>query len=263
MQPNGATMWARKTISSDIFVSKPDKWFKIWFFIVNRVNYKDNGKYKRAECFIPSGEIEMATGASPDQVKKCLKWLRDEHSISTRRSTRGIHIIVLKYNVYQDLGSYRSTREALEKHQRSTTIGEVSNKEINASEATASQGLSDNQNDMAWNRQPDDYEESIIDFDGDGSCKAENKTPRRKYPNAPAVRKVFQEVLGKNPANWRLNTTELKACENLFTERGIEQIRKALEFYQDNKDQEFCPQTISPYELDSKWSKLIAFKNKS
>jgi hypothetical protein len=262
MQPHGATVWARKTICSDIFISKPDKWFKIWFFVVNRVNYKDNGKYKRAECFIPSGEIEMATGSTTDQVKKCLKWLRDEHSISTRRSTRGIHITVLKYNVYQDLNSYSGTREALDKHQRSTTIGEVSNKEITIGE-TSSPELKANQEDMSWNKQSDDYEEGIIDLDGDGSLQEQKKTPTRKYPNAPAVRKVFQEVLGKNEPNWKINKTQLQACQNLFTTRGISKIKNALEFYQEVKGQDFCPTIDSPYDLDSKYDKLARFKNKT
>ena len=43
----GATIWARKTIYSDIFTDKPDKWFKIWFYIINKVHWKDSKKYKR------------------------------------------------------------------------------------------------------------------------------------------------------------------------------------------------------------------------
>lgn len=116
--------------------------------------------------------------------------------------------------------------------------------------------------DMIWNKQSEDYEEGVIDLDGDGSLLAEKKKPTRKYPNAPAVRKVFQEVLGKNPANWRVNKTQLQACENLFTERTTEKVRSALEFYQENKEKEYCPQISSPYDLDSKWTKLGEFKLK-
>lgn len=256
MQPHGATVWARKTIHSDIFLRKPDKWFKIWFFIVNRVNYKDNGTYSRAECFIPSGEIEIATGATNDQVKKCLKWLREEHSVSTRRSTRGIHIKVIKYNVYQDLGSYSSTREALEKHQRSTTIGEVRKKE-SISEVKTSQ-----KRDMSFNKKGDDYEEGFIDLDGDGSLLEEKKPQTKKYPNAPKVRKVFLAETGKNPKNWKMNKTQLLACENLYTERGLKTIQNALRWYKEHKDMEYCPQISSPYDLDSKWTKLNEYKRK-
>lgn len=266
MQPNGATVWARKTIQSEIFATKPDKWFKIWFYIVNRVNYKDN-TWKRGECFISSGEIERVTGATKDQVKKCLSWLRDEHSVSTRRSTRGIHITVIKYNVYQDLGSYSSTREAPEKHHDSRRR-EIRN---NNSEANASarselpDNLSDkkdNEKDVMFNTYSDDHFEGEVDYDGDGALSPVKKPNTRKYPNAPAVRKLFQEILGRSEANWRINKNQLQACENLYTERGMEKIKNALEFYQENKDQEFCPVIDSPCDLDSKYAKLSRFKTK-
>lgn len=120
--PGGATVWARQTIDSDIFRDKPDKWFKMWFFIVSRVNHKDNGKFKRGSCFLFPRHIAEATGATEDQVKKFLKWARGNDMLLTKRSTRGIHLTVNKYNVFQDFSSYSGTRKALEKHQRSTTI---------------------------------------------------------------------------------------------------------------------------------------------
>ena len=114
---------------------------------------------------------------------------------------------------------------------------------------------------MSWNKKVDDAE-GVVDFDGDGSLKAEKKLQTKKYPNAPVVQKVFQEVLGKNPANWKLNTTQLQACENLYTERTPERVRAALHYFQEVKDQEFCPMISSPYDLDSKWQKLADFKNR-
>lgn len=130
------------------------------------------------------------------------------------------------------------------------------------SEVVTSQGLKDNQKDMAWNQQPDDFEEGVVDLDGDGAIKAPTKKSTRKYPNAPAVRKVFLEVLGKNPLDWNKNTTILQACENLYTERGIEKVRNALEFYKENKDNEYCPQVDTPVKLDRKYSDLSKFKSK-
>lgn len=113
-----------------------------------------------------------------------------------------------------------------------------------------------------WNKKTEDYEEGVIDIDGDGTLVEEKKPRTKKYPNAPTVRKIFLEVFGKNPASWSQHTVQLQACENLFTERGIEQIRSALEFYKENKDKEYCPVITSPYELDSKWSNLHTFKKR-
>jgi hypothetical protein len=115
---------------------------------------------------------------------------------------------------------------------------------------------------MGWNRIGDDFEEGVVDYDGDGDLKEEKKPQTKKYPNAPAVRKIFQEVLGKNEANWKINKNQLQACENLFTDKGLDKIRNALEFYLEVKDQEYCPTIDSPYDLDAKWPKLVRIKNK-
>lgn len=85
-----------------------------------------------------------------------------------------------------------------------------------------------------------------------------SKPQTKKYPNALKVFNLF----GKYPANWKLNRTQLQSAENLFSERGVEQIIKALTFFKENKDNEFCPQINSPYDMDSKWAKLIGFKRK-
>lgn len=132
----------------------------------------------------------------------------------------------------------------------------------NTSEASASHGLKDNQKDMAWSRQPEDLEEGTIDLDGDGEIKAEKKPQTKKYPNAPAIRKIFQEVLGVNPASWSQHKPQLLACENLYTERGEQKVRNALQWYCEHKHLEYCPVIDSPYDLDTKYVKLSKFKIK-
>ena len=116
--------------------------------------------------------------------------------------------------------------------------------------------------DMSFNKTAEDYEEGVISDDGDGSLTEKKKPTTKKYPNAPDVRKIFLEVIGKCPANWRMNKTQLQACENLYTERGLKSIKNALRWYQEHKDMEYCPQVSAPYDLDSKWTKLATFKKK-
>lgn len=122
MDNPGATIWARATLDSDIFMWKPDKWFKIWFFLICKASHKDGKQFKRGELHTSGTEISNATKASPDQVKKCLIWLRKERMIDTKRSTRGTRIKLLTYDKYQRLDNYASTKQAREKHERSTTI---------------------------------------------------------------------------------------------------------------------------------------------
>lgn len=116
----GATLWARKTIESEIFYNKPDKWFKIWFYLVNRASHTDTNKYKRGETFLQYNWICEDVNCTKDQLKKCLAWLRKMNMIGTRRSTRGVWLNIANYSHYQRLDNYYSHVKALEKHQRST-----------------------------------------------------------------------------------------------------------------------------------------------
>jgi len=114
---------------------------------------------------------------------------------------------------------------------------------------------SKNKNMKTYN-ETNPYEEPSIDLDT--GEKTEKKPQTKKYPNALKVFNLF----GKYPLNWKINKTQLQSAENLFTERGLEQILKAIQFYRDNKGGEFCPIINSPYDLDSKWAKLISFKKR-
>jgi hypothetical protein len=120
----GATLWARQTIESDIFYKKPAIWFKVWFYLVNRASHKDTKKYERGESFLQTEWICEKTGATKDQVKKCLGYLRKSKMISTRRSTRGTWVKILSYSHFQTLDNYyykvKAPDAAPEKHQRST-----------------------------------------------------------------------------------------------------------------------------------------------
>jgi hypothetical protein len=131
-------------------------------------------------------------------------------------------------------------------------------------ETSSPHSKSNKKKDMSWNKQSDDIaDEIIIDADGDGSLAEQKKPQTRKYPNAMAVYQVFKRELGRLPANWKQNKHQLQSAENLFEERGIESIVKALRYYKANKDAEFVPLISSPYDLDSKWTKLGEFKIKN
>jgi hypothetical protein len=107
----GATLWARQTIDSEIFFDKPDKWFKIWFFIVNEVSHQDNGRYKRGERYFRYEWIMERTKATKAQVHHCLRFLRKNLMIATHKKTHGLFIEVLNYNTYQRLDTYKRHTE--------------------------------------------------------------------------------------------------------------------------------------------------------
>lgn len=105
--------------------------------------------------------------------------------------------------------------------------------------------------------EPSSQDEIRIVPDTEGEEK-----PKKVKSSCYVVFDVFKDVLGRAPLNWHKNKTQRTCAENLFKERGLDQIRKALEFYRQSKDEPFCPVVDSPYDLDSKWTKLIAFRDK-
>lgn len=83
----------------------------------------------------------------------------------------------------------------------------------------------------------------------------------RKVGADTAYRSVF-DLWGKYPANWRMNKAQIQAAKNLLEEHGLDGAKSALTFAARFKDDPFCPEITSPYDLDSKWAKLLAFKKK-
>lgn len=90
------------------------------------------------------------------------------------------------------------------------------------------------------------------------SEETEKPPAKQKYPHSKEVFALWPSA----PKNWALNTTQLRAAENLYEEQGIEEIKGALDFIEKHKSEDFFPQISSPYDLDSKWAKLSAFYDK-
>lgn len=117
--------------------------------------------------------------------------------------------------------------------------------------------------DMGWKQtQGDDPDLPDVDLDSGEIIKPKEK-PKRHYREVYAL---FYEILNISPlakTDWIINTTEQKSADNLYTSKGLEQVRKALELYEENKDAEFCPKIYSPSSLVRKWKQLHDFKEKN
>lgn len=109
---NGATIWARQTIESDIFYWKPPAWFKIWFYIVSKVNHTDTKLFKRGTNYFCWSEDRLyLKKVTPSSYHECIKWLKSQKQITTQKTTRGNIITVCNYALYQNLQSYKSEAE--------------------------------------------------------------------------------------------------------------------------------------------------------
>jgi len=122
MIKEGFTIWARKTIESEIFQEKPDKWFKIFFYLISRANHKSNKLFKRGSNWTSYDLIVEKTGATKGQIDHCFRWLRKKSAITTKRSTRGLKFTIIKYDFYQTGSNYERDIVATRARDRRDTI---------------------------------------------------------------------------------------------------------------------------------------------
>jgi len=104
----GAVWWARQTIESDIFSSKPDVWFKIWFYLVVSAKWRDDKGLKRGQCFMKYAWITENTGANRNEIDHCIRWLKRAKQIATLKATRGFVLTICNYEKFQDTNNYKS-----------------------------------------------------------------------------------------------------------------------------------------------------------
>ena len=83
-----------------------------------------------------------------------------------------------------------------------------------------------------------------------------------KHP-AYQVFQIFRDVTGYFPDYWSRNKTIRESADSLWKTKGPDQIRRALLYYMDNKSVPYCPEIITPFDLETKWKKLSIFKEKN
>jgi len=96
------------TIVSDIFFNKPDKWFKIFFYLVQKANHRPEKQFKRGQTFTSYSQISHYTGASKNTIDHFIRWAKKEGMLATRKTTRGMIVTLLTYDKYQTLDNYKS-----------------------------------------------------------------------------------------------------------------------------------------------------------
>lgn len=221
---NGAFLIARKMFKSDLWINKPSSWKVIWIYILGNVAHKDDGTFKRGVGFFMFSRClrDIGNDISIDMVKKSLAFFRRTQMIDTRRSTRGVYIRVLNYNVYQELDNYRSTdgstKKALKEHQRSTPIhNNVTMKEC--------------KQDTSGANAPANTE-------------------------IPELIKVFESI---NPACKRLygSPAQRQACQDLIDAYSFERVKRVIESTLPKTNAtEYFPSITTPVQLRDKWAIL-------
>jgi hypothetical protein len=229
----GATLWARQIIESDIFFYKPAIWFKIWFYIVSKVNHKDSRLFKRGTNLFNFQEDKRILRCTEDQHKKCIAFLKKSGMIDTKRSTRGNVISVLNYAKYQDLCSYKSTtsdtKRARSAHEASTPINKNEKNEKNEDTNSTAEAVVDEINPLG---------KKINEFIA-----------------------LFEVV---NPSFARLfpRKNQRDAAERMIKQHGFEKMEGLIKFIpvaKSHAEGKFAPTITTPIELEEKLGKLGAF----
>jgi hypothetical protein len=131
MELRGATIWLRKTIESDVFYWKPDKWFKIWFFLINKVNHQDTKLFKRGSNFTTYQEISLFTKATKHQIDQFIRWAKKESMLTTQKTTRGMIVFIDKYKEYQDYIKTKNDTEHETKTKQKRNKNDTINNNVN------------------------------------------------------------------------------------------------------------------------------------
>jgi len=208
--------------------------------------------WSKKEDWIANSQLSMATGIARPNITRTIKSLVAKNILQKRGKKICVNKNYLDWKVEWRIVISPDNRVISPDNKKLSH--QIPTKAIKQITKT----ISDKSPIMPFNK---NKEEAVVDYDS-GEIVEPVKPQTKKYPNAPAICKIFQEVLGKNPGNWRVNKTQLLACENLYTERTPAKVRSALLYYQANREEKYCPQISSPYDLDSKWTKLGEFKLK-
>jgi phage replication O-like protein O len=222
--------------------------------VVDAIVRKTYG-YNKLFDWIANSQISDMTGIPRPHVTRTINTLKKKKIVTSRGNSIGIN---KDYNQWlvewrklpHEVTPVTSPGNKKLPHQVHTKERKKITKEIGAKA----------QKDMGFDKYADDYEEGVVDADS-GELKKPAKVAKAKS-TAPQVFKLFEKILGKYPLNWNVNKTQRQAAENLFTERTLPAVKNALQFYLEHKDEEFIPHVPSPYDLDSKWTKLAAYKRK-
>jgi len=223
----GFTLWARQTIDSEIFYYKPDKWFKIWFYLVSKVSHKNNRLFKRGEGLVTYEDIAYKTKATKTQIEKCLKWLRREGMLDERRTTRGNIKIVSKYDTFQDMKTYQKNGET---------------------------------NDKTIERRIEDEQKAVPINKNDKNVKnVKTNTSDLKVAGVEDLMNIFYKI---NPTlNWGNKTTRV-ACEFMIRKFGLAGTLSMASAIVGCQGKTYAPVATTPYQMKEKLAQFKMYFDK-
>ena len=113
---SGCILLARKMLDSDLMDQSPLV-VKLWVWLLLKANWKDRDKLHRGQLVTTIAEMQEALSyyagwrkvmPTKDETRTAYESLTKATRITTRRTTRGMVITILNYNLYQNTLAYAS-----------------------------------------------------------------------------------------------------------------------------------------------------------
>lgn len=287
----GATLWARQTIESDIFYWKPDKWFKIWFYLVNKVNHKDNKLFDRGSNFITYKEISLSTKATIAQIDSFIRWAKSEKMIETKKTTRGMVLKVLNYSLYQTIDTYNyrvkpnaevecdknisrapkktdtetetETPKKDNKNKAKTKKDKIKTETPHGTKTKHNRNTNDTINKNDKNDKNDKEYMQAKPADNEASpdvLTAKNLESQQLSGGINEIIDLFYNSINPN-INYG-NSTTRKSAEFLIKKYGLENLKVAVNYAISIQGKQYAPTITTPYQLKEKMSSLVIYKQK-
>jgi hypothetical protein len=110
---------------------------EVWQFLLRKANHKDNGKFKRGQCFLSLKSIQDGLSwyvgyrkmtYSKPQLTKAIRRLNEGNMIETTKEIRGMYITICNYDYYQDPKNYEGNDNDDTKGTNRSSGGHTKNK---------------------------------------------------------------------------------------------------------------------------------------
>ena len=213
--------------------------------------------FNKKEDWVTNSQICTLTGMRKERVSEAKRSLINKNIVTEKRN---------KISIQKDYEKWQELRKSV------TKVTEKRNSELRISVHTKDTITKDNNCEtkvsrkkdiMGWQAKNSDNDDDLpsVDLESGEVVTEKPKKVKREYKQVYAM---FNKFLGKEiPPNWMLNRTQMQAADNLWKVKGREKIEMMLSFYLENKEHEYCPRILSPYDLDSKWEELKDFKKRN
>lgn len=149
---------ARKIQESEIAFAPPHV-REIWDWLIKEANHKDNGKFKRGQTMRSLKDVQdglkwfigyRKMTYSKSNCEMAMNWLRKRGMIETAKTTRGMIITIVNYDIYQNPKNYESNNEKCTK----ATINEQPSDTINKNDKNEKKENKTYDFDFVWNQYP-------------------------------------------------------------------------------------------------------------